>query len=167
MLYLRPYKPCDAAAILRWCGSEKALRQWTADRLSGYAHPVTPEQFNAYFRQFDGEANCFPMTAFDESGQPTGFVQLRWPDGDRKTVRLGFLTVDSARRGLGLGRELVRMAARYARDFLGAERVTLAVFENNPAAVRCYEGAGFAVEIRSTYQIGGEVWPCLEMELGK
>ena len=164
MLYLRPYKPCDAETVLSWCQDEKALRQWTADRLSAYAYPVTAEQFNGYFRQFDGEANYFPMTAFDEAGAAAGFFLLRWPEADHKTVRLGFLILDGALRGRGLGRRLVELSCRYAFEFLGAERVTLAVFDNNPAARRCYERAGFAECERSVYTMNGAPWPCAIME---
>ena len=33
MLRLRPYAPDDAREIVKWTGSEYALRQWSADRL--------------------------------------------------------------------------------------------------------------------------------------
>lgn len=38
---------------------------------------------------------------------------------------------------------MVQMAIRYAFDMLKAEKITLGVFENNPAAYYCYKAAGF------------------------
>jgi RimJ/RimL family protein N-acetyltransferase len=57
------------------------------------------------------------------------------------------LTIGAAQdRGRGLGREAMRLGLTYCWDGLALERVTLRVYGDNPAAIRCYGHAGFAVE---------------------
>ncbi|MCR5020146.1 N-acetyltransferase [Ruminococcus sp.] len=82
-------------------------------------------------------------------------------------MRFGFVIVDSERRGQGLGKSMLAMAENYAFDFLGAEKITLGVFENNPAALHCYLAAGFSMigTEDGYYSFHGEEWKCTEMEL--
>lgn len=64
---------------------------------------------------------------------------------DRGTP-VGFLAsvmIDHKLRGKGYGKEVTRMALRYAFEFTGAESVQLTVFEENADAKRCYERIGF------------------------
>ena len=62
------------------------------------------------------------------------------------------------------------MAARYALDYAGAKRVTILVFLENPAAIRCYEACGFRMAAGRTpekFPCMGEEWRLAEMELVK
>ena len=82
-------------------------------------------------------------------------------------LRFGFVIVDVNRRGEGYGREMLSLALQYAALILKAEKVTLGVFENNPAAYHCYRAAGFQdvpTEQAEYYHVLGENWKCLEME---
>ncbi|MBR4359557.1 MAG: GNAT family N-acetyltransferase [Clostridia bacterium] len=161
MLRLRPYEPRDAAIILSWIPDEFALRQWSADRYGPY--PVTAEEMNRQYAEMGEEV--FPLTAV-EDGKTAGHLILRFTD--RQTVRLGFVIVDTARRGRGLGREMVRLALARAFDGLNARRATLGVFENNPAAAACYASAGFRetpLPVPVAYPIMGESWACREMAI--
>lgn len=54
------------------------------------------------------------------------------------------IRVDSARRGQGLGRDLLDALHDAARD-LGATSMTLNVFGDNPTAIRLYETSGYTV----------------------
>ena len=57
----------------------------------------------------------------------------------------------------------LRLGLRYARDIYGAKRVSIAVFEDNEAALRCYRSVGFRVDEyaeEETYTIGGQAWKC-------
>lgn len=164
MLRLRPYKDCDAEAIVSWIGGERAFRQWCADRYDSY--PVTADDLIDHYRGTACSDAFFPMTAFDEKGA-AGHLILRFTDEEKSVVRLGFVIVDSSRRGTGLGKELVKLAVRYAFEFLGAKKVTLGVFENNAPALHCYLAAGFRTveaDEQESYRIFGEEWKCTELE---
>ena len=163
-LTLRPYQPADAVIITSWLKSEYLMRQWCADRYEHY--PVTPEDMNSYHERYiDGQrSRALTMTDVDEV---VGYITLRTPADDTTEQRLGFVIVDDSKRGRGLGKSLVSMAVKYAFETLGATKVSLGVFENNPSAIHCYEAAGFLRVSRQdteSYPCLGETWNCIEME---
>lgn len=167
MLRLRPYKPCDAPAIVSWIGDEIAFRKWCADRFAAY--PITAEDLNRHYDAMADSDSFFEMTAFDKSG-PVGHLILRFTDEKKTVVRFGFVIVDAKKRGKGYGREMLALAAQYAFCLLKAEKITLGVFENNEPAHRCYLAAGFRdVETREAeyYAVLNQKWKCLEMEMDR
>lgn len=171
MLKLRPYKCCDAETIISWCKDEASFRRWTSDRYDTY--PITAADMNNKYVDCNGDCpepdNFYPVTAVDE-GAVVGHMILRYTDARQKTLRFGFVIVDDTRRGMGYGKGMIRLAMAYAFRILGAEKVTLGVFENNLPAYRCYEAAGFRkVEqaIPESCCINGEVWNIIEFEMTK
>jgi RimJ/RimL family protein N-acetyltransferase len=80
-------------------------------------------------------------------------------------VRLGFVIVDESLRGKGYGKELILQTIEYARKNLNATSISLGVFKNNPPALHCYESVGFRKVGVETYNIDGEIWEDIEMEL--
>ena len=165
MLRLRPYKACDAEIIVTWLKNEYVFRQWSADRYEVY--PLTAQEMNTYYDKDKNNDSIWGMTAFDETGI-IGHFTMRFTDEGRKTIRLGFIIVDDNKRGQGYGKEMLLLAIRFAFDFVGAEKVSLGVFKNNYAAIRCYESAGFQrviLENTESYNCLGETWQCTEMEI--
>ena len=166
-LTLRPYKPLDAAVITSWLKNEYLMRQWCADRYEHY--PVTPEEMNTYYdRYIDGQRSR-ALTMVD-NGDIVGYITLRNPADNPTEQRLGFVIVYDSKRGRGLGKVLVSIAVKYAFEALGATKVSLGVFENNPSAIHCYEAAGFhrvSLPETESYECLGEVWNCIEMEMKK
>lgn len=163
-LTLCPYQPSDAAVITSWLKSEYLMRQWCADRYEHY--PVTPEDMNTYHERYiDGQrSRALTMRDGDDI---VGYITLRVPADNPTEQRLGFVIVDDSKRGCGLGKALVSMAVKHAYEVLGATKVSLGVFENNPSAIHCYEAAGFHRVSRpetECYQCLGETWNCIEME---
>ena len=118
------------------------MRQWCADRYERY--PVTPEDMNSYHQQYIDGHNSIALTMVDGE-EIVGYITLRTPADDLSEQRLGFVIVDDSKRGKGLGKTLVSMAVDYAFCKLEATKVSLGVFENNPAAIRCYESVGSIV----------------------
>lgn len=162
MLRLRPYVPGDADVIVTWADSEFVFKQWSGNRYDRF--PIDGADMNAYYA---ANQDYWPLTAFDDDGL-AGHLIVHYADEARTSVALGFVIVDDARRGQGIGRELVCMASRFAFEFLGARKVELKVFDNNPQAVRCYEAAGFRtvpLDHELAFDVLGERWGCLVMEL--
>ena len=94
-----------------------------------------------------------------------GYITLRTAADDSTGQRLGFVIVDDSKRGRGLGKALVSMAVKYAFETLGATKVPLGVFENNPSAIHCYEAAGFhrgSLPETESYECLDETWDCIE-----
>ena len=169
MLGLRPYKPSDAQTIVSWCRDELTFRRWTSDRYENY--PITAEDMNRKYIDCNGDCveddNFYPMTAFDESGA-VGHLIMRYTDKEKTVLRLGFVIVDDTKRGKGYGKEMIRLALKYAFEIYRAEKVTIGVFDNNPSAYGCYKAAGFK-DVKTdnpvTCDVCGETWSILELKL--
>ena len=155
---LRPFVYEDAATILSWCKDKRAFRLWSADRYKDY--PATPDEM---LRQYEGES-MFPLTMV-EGGKVVGHILLRYPTNDTSVVRFGFVIVDDVLRGMSYGKKLLQLAIEYAQSKLGAKKITLGVFYDNPSALECYKSIGFNIADDKTYEVDGEKWIGAEMDL--
>ena len=158
MIRIRPYMPSDGDSILSWCRDERGFYQWTAGIIGEY--PPTAERFDSLGR-------LMRFTAIDEK-EIVGFFTMRNPRDTLDELRFGFVILDPAKRGKGLGKEMLRLGIRYAFDIYGAKRVSLGVFENNPSAYFCYKAAGFrdvVPDTQESYRVLGEDWNCRELAL--
>ena len=158
MIRIRPYKATDADTILSWCQDERAFYQWSAGVMGEY--PITNDEF-AFVE------NLMPFTAFDEKGI-LGFFTFRNPGESTDELRMGFIIVDSGKRGEGYGKAMIQKGLKYAFEIYGAKRVSLGVFENNASAYYCYKAVGFEDVILDdieTYSVLGEEWNCKEMKI--
>ena len=168
MIRIRPYKACDAQAIIKWIKGEYAFRQWSADRYERY--PISADDMHSYYERDRNNERVWAMTAVDDPGL-IGHFTMRFPNDDSfDEIRLGFVIVDDERRGNGYGKEMLSLAVRYAFDFVKVKKISLGVFENNKPAIRCYESCGFkrvTLENTECYRCMGEVWNCIEMEMVK
>lgn len=163
MLKLRPYKKEDAKSVLSWIDNETAFRKWSADRYGEY--PITAEDMNDYYAE---NGNYIIFTAIDDD-EIAGHMIMRYIDESKEIIRFGFIIVDSKKRGKGYGKQMLTLALKYAFDELNVQRVSIGVFENNPAAVHCYTSLGFKhIESKDEcVDIMGEKWKCLELEMSR
>ena len=157
---LRPFNINDAPTILTWCKDKHAFRLWSADRYKDF--PAKPEEMT---EQYEGN-NVYPLTAV-VGDTIIGHILLRYPTEDRTVVRFGFVIVDDSKRGMGYGKQMLRLAIDYAQRELGAQKITLGVFCDNPSVVECYKSVGFHITGEESYPIDGEEWKEYEMELEK
>lgn len=166
-LRLRQYKPQDAETIVSWIKDEEALRKWSSDRFGDF--PITSEDINRKYLEYNGDCvepdNFYPFTAFDDSGV-VGHLILRYTDAEKKVIRFGFVIVDNAQRGKGYGKQMLRLAAKYAFEIFGAEKITLGVFDNNDSAYGCYKAVGFEENGEEMFcELFGKQWRIIEMEM--
>lgn len=165
MLRLRPYKKCDADIIAGWIQDELTYQRWSAGAFGDY--PLTAEKLHAYYAAQEDNCDFLPMTAIDESGA-VGHLFMRFTDAEKTKLRFGFIIVDDSKRGMHFGSEMLRLAIRYAFEILKVRRITLGVFENNPAARHCYQSVGFRLSDNQkgqSYRILNEDWLILGMEI--
>ena len=99
---------------------------------------VTPDEHDEWLVRKLADRDCALLVAEDE-GEPVGQVRF---DRRGATAEVD-IAVAPARRGRGLGTELLRLAAPTARRALGVERVTARVKHDNAASLRAFEKAGF------------------------
>ena len=163
MLFM-PYQERDEALVRSWIASEKQFYQWSSGVLGPW--PMPAGTLNAFYREWKQIHKYLVFCGCDDDMRPLGQMILRYPDEDRRHVRFGFILIDPARRGQGLGRQMLELAIRYAREFLKAEDVCLGVYSNNPGAVALYKKLGFrdTREVEESHYMG-ETWYCREMLL--
>ena len=166
-MILRPYKAIDAEAVASWIKDEKTLRLWSSDRFGSY--PVTAGDINRKYIDCNGDCeepdNFYPLTAVI-NGKAVGSMIIRYV-GD-STLRFGFVIVDDSIRGKGIGKKMILLAEKYAFDILGAKRITMGAFDNNPGALYCYKAAGFKETGKVIpIDILDEQWKDIEMEMIK
>ncbi len=79
-----------------------------------------------------------------EDDERVGMLWLLVPEGERPRAFVYDLEVEPARRGRGLGREVMRAAEQYALEH-GAATIALHVFGHNHVARSLYDGLGYRV----------------------
>jgi RimJ/RimL family protein N-acetyltransferase len=158
MMTLRPFSINDAETILSWCKDKHAFRLWSADRYKDF--PAMPEEM---MEQYEGE-NMYPLTAV-VGERIVGHILLRFPSENKNVIRFGFVIVDDSKRGMGYGKQMLRLAIDFAQRKLDAQKITLGVFCDNHSAVECYKSVGFRITGTDSYPIDGEEWKGFEMEM--
>lgn len=98
----------------------------------------------------------------EQDGAIAGSIFVQPSDGLPGSAQLRMLFVEPAARGRGIGTALVRQAVSFARDN-GYNRMRLWTHENQSAARKLYEAAGFEIvetmpESNFGKQLLGEIW---------
>lgn len=159
---LRPFDPsADFDALKSWDSDERTHALWCAGRMR---FPLEKDDLIALLKDHSERYGDLPFTAVGDEGKPVGFFCLA-PDNKTKTAMLRFVIVDAAKRGRGLGREMLLLASRRAFSEYSAEEVSLMVFTGNPAARRCYLSAGFTEDsiTDNAFRWQDEVWGRIRM----
>ena len=158
MIRIRPYRNSDEAEILSWKLDEDTFYKWSFGWLGEY--PLTQEKFRK-------TADYSRFIAMD-GPDVVGFFTVRNPEQKLDELRFGFVIVDPARRGQGIGGTMLRMGLSYAFSVYQAKRVSLGVYEQNIPAVSCYRGIGFVPTGRTeSYTILGEELEVIEMAVDR
>lgn len=171
MLRLRPYKSCDAEYIANWIKDEIVFLRWGGERFGTF--PIEACVIDDKYQLNNGDCaepdNFYPMTALDDSGVVGHFI-MRYIHGNPKILRFGWVLVDDEKRGNGYGKSMLKLGLKYAFEILGAEKVTIGVFEHNPSAYKCYTSIGFEeVPMKEDIieEVNGEKWKIIELEITK
>lgn len=162
---LRPYRKSDAKAVMNWTKDERTHALWCANLLP---FPFTENDFNEYLEETEEQWGNSSFTAVMDDGAPTGFLQL----GINPALNsgfLGFVVVDAAERGKGYGKEMLRLAIKYAFEIADLTSLTLNVFDCNETAMRLYRNAGFQETALTPecFVFHDEKWGRCRMEIKK
>lgn len=138
---LRPYRVTDAECIGDWINNELVNAYWCANTLP---YPFDAQAFEQ--KRLEGERqwsnSCFIAT--DDTGKQLGYFHMSIDDADNSAF-LGFVIVDSRCRGKGYGYEMIRLAKKYAFEIANVSKAKIAVFDENEAALKCYQRNGFKI----------------------
>jgi len=131
-LGLRPFGPPDADRVLGWIGSAEEAFAWAGLR----GRSLVP----SLFAEWHADPDVHPYVLVNHAG-PCGYGEV-WDDPEEHEAELARIVVDPARRGRGIGRELVELLAADAIE-RGWDDVWVRVLPDNAPALACYRRAGF------------------------
>src|SRR5690606_34576824 len=90
-----------------------------------------------------GPDGCPLLLHREGNVEPLGYLELNPMPGEREHLWLGHCVIGPEHRGTGLGQVMIRLVLEEAFSRRRAWRVSLVVFPENHAAVRCYRSCGF------------------------
>lgn len=162
-MQLRPYQSGDAAVIASWVCDERTHALWCANL---FPYPATAESFEALRADVFARRTARCYVATDIDGVPVGCFFLH-KNEEKRDAYLTFVVVDSHRRGEGLGTAMLRLAAGLAFSDSSIDTLSLTVFAENTAALRCYHAVGFDMleQVPNAFPFRDECWGRCRMSL--
>jgi RimJ/RimL family protein N-acetyltransferase len=164
LIALSRFEPGDIPELLEWIPDAVALARW-----SGPSYHISSLQEDL-LSDYELTNNDPPsLLMFKIIDHPTstaiGHVQV-FVDRTNNLALMGRLLIGPTKlRNRGVGGNAIQRVLQYCFQTLGLHRVSLNVYENNPAAIRCYERTGFKKEgiLREATKIGEEYWTSIVM----
>lgn len=144
-VYLRPLERTDLnETYLGWLNDPEITRYTETGTF-----PSTMQDLEKFYQGVTGSRTDVIFAIADrKSHRHVGNVKLGPINWVHRNAVLGIMIGDRKAWGLGVGQEATRLMVEYAFGRLNLNRVTLGVFAEHEAAVRCYEKVGFRVEGR-------------------
>lgn len=131
----------DTERIISWRNNPRVMKNFI------YQKPFTKEGHENWIRTMVDTGKVVQFILEDLSDdRPVGSVYFRDIDKVSRKAEYGIFIGEDDAVGKGFGSEAAVLALRYAFEELGLHKVFLRVFEDNQAAVRSYEKAGFVQE---------------------
>ena len=142
-IYLRAIEMSDVGPrYLAWMNDDEVTRG-----LASGAFPSDMTNLTNYVQQIVNSKSAVMFAICDQSNDlHIGNIKLDNFDWINRTCELGLLLGDRNYWGKGIGTEVVRLCLNYAFNQLNFRKVVLAVYDNNPAAIKLYEKIGFQRE---------------------
>ena len=163
---IRPYLECkDFDAIKGWITDETTHAFWCAGHTN---FPLEKEDFSTLLKEIAEMFGDAPFVATTDEGEVVGFFCYGL-NYEKNEGMLKFVMVDGSKRGRGIGKEMIKLALKYAFEITKADTVQLNVFPENERAKKCYESIGF-VERNTTpgcFKFRDESWSRCNMVIGK
>ena len=137
---LRPYIECrDFDVIKKWIVDERTHAMWCANLIQ---FPIEKDNFNEILNEAAERFGDSPYVATLEDGTLVGFFCYS-ANLDTNEGMLKFVMINPDYRGKGYGRDMLKLAIKYAFEITKVDAVQLNVFPENMRAKKCYETVGF------------------------
>ncbi len=143
----------DAQALYAWMNDPAIALS------NGCWRPTDGMDFSNWFQAIGKDANRVTF-AIRKKGEraAVGYLSILSIHSVFRSAEMGVTIGPEALRNQGLGRDAMALGLRYCWNHLNLERVTLRIYGDNPAAIRCYQAVGFQVEgvLRRAVFLGGQ-----------
>ncbi len=141
---LRPWRRGDEAALVKHADNRRIWRNLR----SNFPHPYTREDAENWIAECLESKGRALRLAIVVGNEPVGAVGVEFGGGNgRSGGEIGYWLGEEL-WGRGIATEAVGLAAAYAMDELGIERLEAAVLQSNTASIRVLEKNGFTAFAR-------------------
>lgn len=135
---LRPITEADTDLIIKWRNSERVSNNFI------FSEKLTAEMHKKWLEEKVKKHLVEQFIIIEKkSGKPIGSVYFRDIDQTKKEAEYGIFIGEDYALGKGYGNETAKLALEYAFEKMKLNRIFLRVFEDNEAAIKSYENAGF------------------------
>jgi len=137
-VHVRPATFDDVPVIAELSPSAEDMRQAAPREMA----PLDEEMVTQWMRE---RGSGFVL---ESNGRIVAYGELNENLQERDSYWIGHVMVHPRRRGMGNGRNLVGALLKHAMESLHAREVRISAFEDNPAALKCYQACGFSEQGR-------------------
>ena len=163
---LAPFRLQDFDTLIGWIDTPEKLVQWSGARR--FTFPLSSAQLSVHMYDTLGvEPRSRIYTAIDDNGRVIGHAEfLGISPRDAVATLCGIMIAPEARR-MGYCLPLVQSMLELGFGKLNLRRIELNVYDTNPAAIACYERAGFVREglLRKSVLLGDRFWNTIVMAI--
>ena len=143
LITLGPIVPIDFPFLFAWADDVE-----TAHLNEPYRPPVWKSQEEYWSNLGNDATKVYFAIRLKQAPSIVGYVQLWSIDPVNRSALLGMRIGHKSNRGLGYGRDALRLTIDYCWNQLNLRRIALMVFENNERAIKLYSDHGFKQEGR-------------------
>ncbi|WP_434568141.1 N-acetyltransferase [Vibrio chagasii] len=154
------FKASDADEIVTWFTSLEDYVLW-GGRTFGW--PLEAESIIK--RSQEPQVELYTFSASNAFPELIGFMEFqRMSDSELRFCRVA---IHPNQRGKRFGQSMIESALDAAKQIPDVTTISLAVFQQNIGAKRCYDKAGFQVVDKEPKfkEFNGNTWPLYQMEL--
>ncbi|MDB5192995.1 MAG: hypothetical protein JWQ96_2558 [Segetibacter sp.] len=168
MVLLEQFEPKDYDQLIEWISDEKLLTNWSG---SLFSYPLSRESLDWYLKDTNDLQNSDALVykAVDsKTGTVVGHISLGSISRKNKSARISRVLVGSScERGKGTCQGMIKALLKIGFEELALHRISLGVYSDNKAAIRCYEKCGFVTEgiSRDILKVEDTYWSMYEMSI--
>ncbi|MGI9874427.1 GNAT family N-acetyltransferase [Vibrio chagasii] len=163
------FKASDADEIVTWFTSLEDYVLW-GGRTFGWPLAAASiversQEPQVELYTFSESSALSELSSNGNSSELIGFMEFqRMSDSELRFCRVA---IHPNQRGKGLGQSMIESALEAAKQIPDVTTISLAVFQQNIGAKRCYDKAGFQVVDKEPKfkEFNGNTWPLYQMEL--
>ncbi|NOH93197.1 GNAT family N-acetyltransferase [Vibrio sp. AIC-3] len=163
------FKASDADEIVTWFTSLEDYVLW-GGRTFGWPLEASSiiersQEPHVELYTFSESSALSELNSNGNNSELIGFMEFqRMSDSELRFCRVA---IHPNQRGKGFGQSMIESALDAAKQIPDVTTISLAVFQQNIGAKRCYDKAGFQVVDKepSVKEFNGKTWPLYQMEL--
>ena len=147
MIRLEKFESSDFKQLIEWVNTEALLINWSGFL---FRFPLTEESLEWYIKDSNdiNTSDAFIYKAVNiQSGKTVGHISLGGISRKNKSARISRVLVGNTdEQNKGVGRQMIHEILKIGFGPLHLHRIGLGVYDDNTAAIKCYERSGFVTE---------------------